>query len=166
MGSLEANAGTKLRVQDVYGGNLLKERGRCRIGLGKKWMKGNCGAGSTKLWPTWQQLWGQCCPQGSRVRWEGPAFLLSPHSGPGCGLPPGVTGGEWRTCSTGGWRLCADGVLCCRAASRIQAVQTVSTLGVQRPWFCTSHWVNLSETQPFWAHFLFLSKNGLGLNDI
>lgn len=40
IGSLEANTGTKLRVQDVYGGNL-KERGRCGIGLGKKWKKGN-----------------------------------------------------------------------------------------------------------------------------
>lgn len=28
MGSLEANAGTKLRVQDVYWGNLIKEKRR------------------------------------------------------------------------------------------------------------------------------------------
>lgn len=100
---------------------------------------------------------------GGSVVHEGPVlgrkvqvFLPSPHSGQGGGLPLWCDW-EWVALCSGPEVLvaggCADGVLCCWAASRSQTVQTVSTMGVQTPWFHTCHCVNLSKIQPFWSFF-------------
>lgn len=43
MGSLEANAGTKIRVQEVYRGNIIKERRRRQDWAGEE-------VGERKLW--------------------------------------------------------------------------------------------------------------------
>lgn len=96
VGSLDADTGTKLRVQDMAWGVPWEKKGR-ETGLGCR-RSGTLGEGSTKLWPRWGQLWSWWYPPVSRVRWEYPGLsTLSDQMwaawGPGalCSCPGGLT---------------------------------------------------------------------------
>lgn len=88
MGSPEANAGTKLRVQAIYGGNLIKERGRRQDWAGEEVEEGKPWSRLDKAAAHVAAALGSVLITKVLCQVERSGLALSPHSGPGCGCLP------------------------------------------------------------------------------